>query len=145
MNTIRFYYHITPMENVKSIKENGLKTTDGELFLFDGADILYEFIREKRDGTFTRENHWVPIDRIIARNQLFLSNYAVFAVMLNDEEVAQLKPDLVGESTAGSQFIYNADVKASQVFLYKTVELPENFAKIWNNKYVKEAGMGAKR
>lgn len=140
MNYIKVFYHITPMENIKSIRENGLKTNeDGEVFLFDGCDICYQFCRIKRDGTFKMENHWVPIDRLIANNQLGLRKYAVFAVMLDENETAQLEKDEVAECTAGYQYIYRNDIPKSHLWVWKTVEIkPTKSCNIWDKKYVTE-------
>lgn len=137
---IKCFYHITPLENIESIKENGLKTNeDGELFLFEGCDICHPFCHIKKDGTYKMENHWVPIDRLIATNQLFLRKYAVFAVMLDENETAQLEKDEVAESTAGDQYIYRNDIPKSKVWVWKTVEIKDTQSwNIWNKKYVTE-------
>ena len=136
----RVFYHITPMENIESIKENGLKTNEsGEVFLFDGCDICHPFCRIKRDGSFKMENHWVPIDRLIATNQLGLREYAVFAVMLDENETSQLEKDEVAERTAGQQFICKKDIPKSRLWVWKTVEIkPTQSWNIWDKKYVTE-------
>ena len=136
----KVFYHITPIENIESIKENGLKTNeDGKVFLFKGCDICHPFCRIKRDRTFKIENHWVPNDRLIATNQLFLRKYAVFAVMLDENETAQLEKDEVAEKTAGDQYIYRNDIPKSKVWVWKTVEIKTTQSwNIWNKKYVLE-------
>ena len=137
---IKCFYHITPLENIESIKENGLKTNeDGELFLFEGCDICHPFCHIKKDGTYKMENYWVPIDRLIAINQLSLYKYAVYVVFLDENEAAQLEKDNVAESTASKHFIYRNDIPKHKVSLWKTVEIkPNKSCDIWSKKYVTE-------
>ena len=119
-------YHITNVENVESIKKNGLKVNEeGELFLFDGVDYNYPFCIIENGDRFHIEKHWVGVDRLIARNQLFMNEYAVFCV---DVPSKYLKKDDVAELTADSQFIYPYNIPPHKVEYVKTVKLNE---KLW--------------
>ena len=98
-------YHITSINNIENIIEGGLKpNNDGYVFLFENATIPY------CEG-FYKRGDWSPIMReydvqnIIAKNQLFLSEYALFEV-----EVDGL--DLMVDYCKEETYIYQKKVKA---------------------------------
>ena len=80
-------YHITPIKNIDSIIENGIKTKDGFAYLFENTTIPY------CEG-FYRRDKWSRIMRdfsirdIIAKNELFLKEYALFEVDVEGIDLA---------------------------------------------------------
>lgn len=91
-------YHITDPRNANSIIKEGLLKNKGKVFLFEDVDFPY------CEGLFRRDK-WssamrlFPIEVIIAKNQLFLKEYALFEVEIDDEKVS-LYPDMCGEKTS---------------------------------------------
>ena len=88
---VRRLFHISPIENLESIKEKGLLLNyDGELFLYDEAEIKYYMF-----GTF-------KVSELIAWNQLSLKDYIVVEVEVDDKG---LIGDAVAEITRDYQYI----------------------------------------
>ena len=88
------YYHITHPKNLKSIGKHGLRAnTDGHIFLVDRYEVIHSpsLVRAR-----------VPL--FIARNQVFLPQFAVLAVSWKGIR-CKLIPDDVAEITARFQFI----------------------------------------
>lgn len=80
---VKTYYHISPIDNKKSIISNGLKCNeDGETFLFD---------------TLSQAKY-------ISINQVFLDEYSLFKIDYKGIEV-EPKRDMVMEMGADSQYI----------------------------------------
>jgi hypothetical protein len=94
-------FHISPIDNLESIKEKGLLLNDdGELFLFDETDFKYY-----KFGTF-------KVSELIACNQLFLKDYIVVEVEVDDKE---LIGDAVAECTRDYQYISYYPIEPSQI------------------------------
>ena len=88
---VRRLFHISPIENMESIKKRGLMLNqEDELFLYDEADIKYYSF-----GTF-------KVSELIAWNQLFLKDYIVVEVEVDDK---YLIGDAVAEITRNYQYI----------------------------------------
>ena len=98
---VKRLFHISPVENLESIKEKGLLLNDdGELFLFDETDFKYY-----KFGTF-------KVSELIAWNQLFLKDYIVVEVEVDDKE---LIGDAVAECTRDYQYISHNPIAPSQI------------------------------
>lgn len=98
---VRRLFHISPIENLESIKEKGLLLNDdGELFLYDEAEIKYYMF-----GTF-------KVSELIAWNQLSLKDYIVVEV---EVEMDDLIGDAVAEITRGFQYISYNPIEPSQI------------------------------
>ena len=82
--------HISPVENRESIKKNGLRLTNGMLFLMEPVEVCYPLFYGE-DGL---EEHWITLDRLVAWKQLFLPIYDVWMVEVDDKD---LEPDDVAE------------------------------------------------
>ena len=91
---VKRLFHISPIDNLESIKEKGLLLNDdGELFLFDETDVKYYMF-----GTF-------KVSELIACNQLGLKDYIVVEVEVDDKGLIS---DDVAECTRDYQYIsYN--------------------------------------
>lgn len=104
-------YHITDRKNTSSIVQNGLKAKDGYVFLFEKTDYPY------CEGFFRRDK-WsaslrlFPIQDIIAKNQLFVKDYALFEVDVDGLEVL---PDVCGEEISKFQFKVPSDIPSDKV------------------------------
>lgn len=100
---------------MESIAQNGLRVNDnGELFLFEGMDYNWNCYNWDEDKL---EKHWVGIDRLIAVNQLFIKEYAMYEV---DVPAKYLEDDDVAELTAQHQHIYRFNIPPHKVRLVKT-------------------------
>ena len=98
---VRRLFHISPIENLESIKEKGLLLNDdGELFLYDESDIKYYMF-----GTF-------KVSELIAWNQLGLKDYIVVEVEVDDKG---LIGDAVAEITRDYQYISYEPIEPSQI------------------------------
>ena len=98
---VRRLFHISPIENLESIKEKGLLLNDdGELFLYDETDIKYYMF-----GTY-------KVSELIAWNQLFLKDYIVVEVEIDDKG---LIGDAVAEVTRDYQYISYNPIEPSQI------------------------------
>ena len=98
---VKRLFHISPVENLESIKEKGLLLNDdGELFLFDETDVKYYIF-----GTF-------KVSELIACNQLGLKDYIVVEVEVDDKE---LIGDAVAECTRDYQYISYEPIEPSQI------------------------------
>lgn len=98
---VKRLFHISPVENLESIKEKGLLLNDdGELFLFDETDFKYFMF-----GTF-------KVSELIACNQLFLKDYIVVEVEVDDKE---LIGDAVAECTRDYQYISHNPIPPSSI------------------------------
>ena len=98
---VKRLFHISPVENLESIKEKGLLLNDdGELFLFDETDFKYY-----KFGTF-------KVSELIAWNQLFLKDYIVVEV---EVEMDDLIGDDVAECTRDYQYISHNPIAPSQI------------------------------
>jgi hypothetical protein len=91
-------YHVTSLENVESIKRNGLMCNEeGEIFLFTALEIKT-----------TRNIDWEPlkVPDSIAVNQLGLEKYVLIQIEIDTTGISgKLEADNVAESTAKYQFI----------------------------------------
>lgn len=98
---VKRLYHISPIENLDSIKEKGLLLNDdGELFLYDETDIKYYMF-----GTF-------KVSELIAWNQLFLKDYIVVEVEVDDKG---LIGDAVAEITRDYQYISYEPIEPNKI------------------------------
>lgn len=98
---IKRLFHISPVENLESIKEKGLLLNDdGELFLFDETDFKYY-----KFGTF-------KVSELIACNQLGLKDYIVVEVEVDDKA---LIGDAVAECTRDYQYISHNHIPPSSI------------------------------
>lgn len=98
---VKRLFHISPVENLESIKEKGLLLNDdGELFLFDETDFKYY-----KFGTF-------KVSELIACNQLGLKDYIVVEVEVDDKG---LIGDDVAECTRDYQYISHNPIEPSQI------------------------------
>ena len=98
---VRRLYHISPIENLESIKKNGLRLNDdGELFLYDETDIKYYMF-----GTF-------KVSELIACNQLGLKDYIVVEV---EVEMDDLIGDDVAEITREYQYISYEPIEPNKI------------------------------
>ena len=98
---VRRLYHISPIENLESIKKNGLRLNDdGELFLYDETDIKYYMF-----GTY-------KVSELIAWNQLFLKDYIVVEVEVDDKG---LIGDAVAEVTRDYQYISYEPIEPNKI------------------------------
>lgn len=98
---VKRLFHISPVENLESIKEKGLLLNDdGELFLFDETDVKYFMF-----GTF-------KVSELIACNQLGLKDYIVVEVEVDDKG---LIGDDVAEITRDYQYISYEPIAPSQI------------------------------
>lgn len=94
-------FHISPIDNLDSIKEKGLLLNDdGELFLFDETDFKYY-----KFGTF-------KVSELIACNQLGLKDYIVVEVEVDDKE---LIGDDVAECTRDYQYISYEPIEPNKI------------------------------
>lgn len=101
-------FHITKIDNIDSILTEGLKVNDnGELFLFKQNE--WKYPSYALAGTPT---HWVFLGNLIAMNQLFMKEYALFEVDVNEND---LEPDNVAEYTAEDQFIYHKNIEPDKI------------------------------
>jgi len=80
------YYHVTDFKGWIKIQKEGIKATDGQIFVFDNLEVIPS----------------------AARNQLLLEDYGIFEI---DSKgiTGTIENDLVGEFTAQHQFIINQD------------------------------------
>ena len=86
------YYHITNPSNKDSILKDGLKCNEeGEIFLFENKSI-------KIDNSI----HYVS--DLIAKNQIFLTEYAMFEIDLKGIEQPLIN-DNVAETSSSLQWI----------------------------------------
>ena len=98
---VRRLFHISPIENMESIKKRGLMLNqEDELFLYDEADIKYYSF-----GTF-------KVSELIAWNQLFLKDYIVVEVEVDDK---YLIGDAVAEVTRDYQYISYEPIEPSKI------------------------------
>lgn len=98
---VKRLFHISPVENLESIKEKGLLLNDdGELFLFDETDFKYY-----KFGTF-------KVSELIAWNQLFLKDYIVVEV---EVEMDDLIGDDVAECTRDYQYISYEPIEPNKI------------------------------
>lgn len=87
----KILFHISPIENLESIKENGLLLNDdGELFLLDESKVKYYIFGEFK------------VSELIAWNQLSLKEYLMIEV---EVEMDELIGDEVAELTRDYQYI----------------------------------------
>jgi hypothetical protein len=77
------YWHVTAVDNLEKIQNEGLKLNNGCIFLFD-------------------KKEYAPL---IAINQCGLENYALFSI--SDIDETRLEADNVAELTAHAQWIYD--------------------------------------
>lgn len=88
---VKRLFHISPIDNLDSIKEKGLLLNeDGELFLLDEAIIKYYMFGEFK------------VSELVAWNQLFLKEYLMIEV---EVEMDDLIGDAVAEVTRDYQYI----------------------------------------
>lgn len=114
----RLLYHITPKENVDSILKNGLIANEqNNVFLFE--DYLVKWHNGKE----------VYVDEIIAANQLFLKEFALF--FINADGLELIKDD-VAELTAEFQFIHKGNIPKERLIGYQYGNI-DNFTKIINS------------
>ena len=98
---VKRLFHISPVENLESIKEKGLLLNDdGELFLFDETDVKYFMF-----GTF-------KVSELIACNQLGLKDYIVVEVEVDDKG---LIGDDVAEITRDYQYISYEPIEPNKI------------------------------
>lgn len=98
---VRRLFHISPIDNMESIKKRGLMLNqEDELFLYDEADIKYYMF-----GTY-------KVSELIAWNQLFLKDYIVVEVEVDDKG---LIGDDVAEITRDYQYISYESIEPSQI------------------------------
>lgn len=96
-------FHISPIDNLDSIKEKGLLLNDdGELFLFDETDFKYY-----KFGTF-------KVSELIACNQLGLKDYIVVEVEV-EIDLDDLICDDVAECTRDYQYICETPIPPSSI------------------------------
>lgn len=107
----KIMYHITKKSNVQSILNGGLKTKDGKVFLFNQATVPYceGFYRWDK---FTKVMRNIEVEHIIAKNELMLKEYALFAV---DVEGYTLNDDNCMESIAEYQKFVTKDIPADRL------------------------------
>lgn len=111
----KYYYHLTKPENVSSILNNGLLANeDGEIYLYEAG--MYSDIRLSENAIILLKEKGIqptnddliieekPVSHHIARNQVFIKEYAVFSVSRYGIKV-ELQPDNVAELTAKFQWI----------------------------------------
>lgn len=111
----KYYYHLTKPENVSSILNNGLLANEnGEIYLYEAG--TYRDIRLSDDALKRYQENGIkptnsdliieekPVSHHIARNQVFIKEYAVFSVSRYGIKV-ELQPDNVVELTAKFQWI----------------------------------------
>lgn len=102
------YYHITSPSNKQSILDDGLRpNSDGLIFVCTDWDSLES----------------------IARNQLFLSEFAIFRFEYN----LQVKPDNVAELTASHQFIIETDCSIPAEFEGIFITIPTKWTMVQLN------------
>ena len=94
-------YHITNMENLESILEEGIKcNADGEIFVFENKSIhcngITNFIAD-----------------MIARNQIFLKEYIMIEIDENAFE-SELIPDDVAELCHKQQWYVKQEIIAPE-------------------------------
>lgn len=98
---VKRLFHISPIDNLDSIKEKGLLLNDdGELFLFDETDFKYY-----KFGTF-------KVSELIACNQLGLKDYIVVEV---EVEMDDLIGDDVAECTRDYQYISYEPIEPNKI------------------------------
>lgn len=97
----KILFHISPIENLESIKENGLLLNDdGELFLLDESKVKYYIFGEFK------------VSELIAWNQLSLKEYLMIEV---EVEMDELIGDEVAELTRDYQYISYDPIEPSQI------------------------------
>lgn len=98
---VKRLFHLSPVENLESIKEKGLLLNeDGELFLLDEAIIKYYMFGEFK------------VSELIAWNQLFLEEYLMIEVEVDDKG---LIGDAVAEVTRDYQYIYYKPISVNSI------------------------------
>ena len=98
---VKRLFHLSPVENLESIKEKGLLLNeDGELFLLDEAIIKYYMFGEFK------------VSELIAWNQLFLEEYLMIEV---EVEMDNLVNDAVAEVTKDHQYIYYKPISVNSI------------------------------
>ena len=98
---VKRLFHLSPVENLESIKEKGLLLNeDGELFLLDEAIIKYYMFGEFK------------VSELIAWNQLFLEEYLMIEV---EVEMDNLVNDAVAEVTRDYQYIYYKPISVNSI------------------------------
>ena len=126
---MRKLYHITIIENVQSILENGLKAmpydeagTKG-VFLFDEKTFYYPMALCNADGSINTRYRptWTVADKI-ALTQVGLKQFAMLEVTVDENRLIN---DNVGEWTASEQFIHHGDIDPAAIELngyYKAMD-----------------------
>lgn len=98
---IKRLFHISPVDNLESIKEKGLLLNEyGALFLFEENDFEYY-----KFGTF-------KVSELIAWNQLGLKDYIVVEI---EVEIDDLIGDDVAECTRDYQYICETPIPPSSI------------------------------
>lgn len=107
---MKLLYHISEVENIDSILENGLRANeDGCVYLFENVSFNKLTVNLK---TMKPEIINIAVADEIAKTQLFLKEYAMFEV---DVEGLKLKADNVAEQCAGYHYIYHGSISADRI------------------------------
>ena len=104
------YYHITSIDNVSSILENGLlANANGEIFLFENVSIVTYGVANNSKGkrVFGKIKRYVADS--IAINQVFLEDYAMFEIDEKGINEALIN-DNVADCTSKFQWIAKQSV-----------------------------------
>ena len=104
-------YHITKIDNVDSILADGLKKKGGYIFLFENENTPYCEGFYRRDKWSNNMRMFSVVD-IIAKNEIFLSEYALFEI---DVDGLPLEKDVCGESIDCYQKKTNADISNDKI------------------------------
>lgn len=116
----KLLYHISHIENLESIKKNGLLVNDDSmLFLLDDVDFI--------DPIFKVSN---KVSDIVAWNQLFLKDFLLIGVEVDDsilhsDDVAELTRDYQYyiKSNIDSSCIKSIDIRSCENYLKRMKEL----------------------
>lgn len=111
-------YHISEVENIDSILENGLRANeDGCVFLFD--DVSFNKLTVDLE-TMKPKIITVAVADEIAKTQLFMKKYAMFEVNV---EGLKLEADNVAEQCANFHYIYHGSISADRIDLAGVFEV----------------------
>lgn len=109
---MKLLYHISEVENIDSILENGLRANeDGCVYLFEDA-LFNKFTVDIN----TMKTQFIPtsVADDIAKTQLFLKKYAKFVV---DVDELILEADNVAEQCANYHYVYYGSIPKDRINL----------------------------
>lgn len=112
--------HITPTANIDKIMDEGLKANaDGEIFVFEDGGLFIPTFKVV-DGKPTANRKSEYIGDLIAKNQIFVEEYALISIDPEGIEV-ELEPDNVAEFSAKFQWIIKQPIILPEYLTFEGV------------------------